>query len=157
MKPNPYGADLGDRDPLTALEETPQHIRRVVEGWSRERFEKSYAPGKWTARRLLVHLAQTDLALGTRVRFALSQEGYTAQAFSQDDWIAIDDGMDARTALDAWLALRKMNVIMFRSLPPAKRDRTFTHPEYGTLNVWWVVSQMAGHDIPQLEHFEMVK
>ncbi len=157
MKPNPYGADLGDRDPLTALEETPQHIRRVVEGWSRERFEKSYAPGKWTARRLLVHLAQTDLALGTRVRFALSQEGYTAQAFSQDDWIAIDDGMDARTALDAWLALRKMNVIMFRSLPPAQRDRTFTHPEYGTLNVWWVVSQMAGHDIHHLEHFEMVK
>lgn len=157
MKPNPYGADLGDRDPLTALEETPQHIRRVVEGWSRERFEKSYAPGKWTARRLLVHLAQTDLALGTRVRFALSQEGYTAQAFSQDDWIAIDDGMDARTALDAWLALRKMNVIMFRSLPPAQRDRTFTHPEYGTLNVWWVVSQMAGHDIHHLKHFQMMK
>src|SRR5688572_10511679 len=105
---NPYGDDLGDRDPLRALEETPDEIRRVVDGWSAQQFERSYAPGKWSARRLLVHLAQAELALTTRVRFALSTPGYAAQAFSQDDWIAIDDGMDARTALDAFLALRRM-------------------------------------------------
>jgi hypothetical protein len=157
MRPNPYGPDLGDRDPLQALEETPQQIRRLVEGWDAERLEKSYAPGKWSARRLLVHLAQTELALTTRVRFALSQEGYTAQAFSQDDWISVDDGADARTALDAYLALRRMNVAMFRRLSSAQRKREFTHPEYGTLDVWWVANQMAGHDIHHLRHFEMVE
>ena len=157
MTANPYAADLGDRDPLNALEDTPQQIRRVVEGWRADRFERSYAPGKWSARRILVHLAQTDLALGTRVRFALSQDGYTAQAFSQDDWIAIDDGMDAKTALETWLALRRMNVILFRRLTPAQRERTFLHPEYGLLNVWWVASQMAGHDIHHLKQFERVE
>ena len=156
MHPHPYAADLGDRDPLVALEETPQEIRRLVDGWSPERFERSYAPGKWSARRLLVHLAQTELALGTRVRFALSQDGYTAQAFSQDDWISVDDGTDARTALDAYLAIRKMNVAMFRRLTPALRERPFSHPEYGSLNVWWVANQMAGHDIHHLKHFKMI-
>ena len=155
MRANPYSADLGDRDPLTALETTPQQIRRIVEGWTPEEFEQSYAPGKWSARQLLIHLAQTDLALGTRVRFALSQDGYTAQAFSQDDWIGLDD-VDARTALEAWLAVRRVNAAMFRRLTPAQRERAFVHPEYGDLNVWWVVCQMAGHDIHHLRHFEAV-
>ena len=42
---------------------------------SDDRVEKSYAPGKWSVPRLLVRLAQAELALGTRVRFALSQSG----------------------------------------------------------------------------------
>ena len=75
MKPNPYGIALGNLDPLKALAETPQQIKRLVEGWSDERFERSYAAGKWSARLVLVHLAQTELALPTRARFALSQEG----------------------------------------------------------------------------------
>lgn len=157
MKPNPYGSDLGDRDPLQALEETPESIRRLVGGWSTDRLERSYAPGKWSARRLLVHLAQAELALGTRVRFALGQEGYTAQPFDQDDWIGIDDSMDARTALDAYLAMRRMNVAMFRRLTPAQRERAFSHPEYGTLTVWWVANQLAGHDIHHLGQLEMVE
>src|SRR5687767_6592268 len=107
MNQNPYAADLGNRDPITALGETPEQIRRTVEGWTDKDFERTYAPGKWSARKILVHLAQTELALGTRVRYALAQPGYAAQAFSQDEWMAADNGADARTALEAYLALRK--------------------------------------------------
>lgn len=156
MRPNPYGAELGERDPLIALEQTPGEIRRVVESWTPDRFEKSYAPGKWSARRVLVHLAQTELALGTRVRFALSQEGYAAQSFSQDDWLDADDGIDGKSALEAYLALRRMNVALFRRLSPAQRNRAFTHPEYGSLTVWWVATQLAGHDIHHLRQLESI-
>ena len=64
--------------------------------------------------------------------------------------------LDARTALNAYVALRKMNVALFRRLTPEQREREFTHPEYGSLNVWWVVNQIAGHDIHHLKHFEMI-
>jgi hypothetical protein len=156
MNTNPYAADLGDREPLKALSETPWQIQKIVDGWSESNFERSYAPGKWSARRLLVHLAQTELALGTRVRFALSQEGYTAQSLNQDDWLPVDDRMDARTALGAYLAMRQMNLSMWRTLSPEQKNRTFTHPEYGTLNVWWVAAQIAGHDIHHLRQFERI-
>ena len=157
MQKNPYGADLGNRDPLEALAETPERIRQIVSTWSAGRFERSYAPGKWSARQLLVHLAQTELALTARVRYALGGDGYTAQPFSQDDWIGIDASVDAGTALDAYLALRRMNVAMFRSLSPAQRERTFTHPEYGTLSVWWVAAQLAGHDIHHEKQIQQIK
>jgi hypothetical protein len=133
--PNPYGADLGNRDALEALGDTPGRIRSTVEGWTDAQFERSYAAGKWGARKLLIHLAQTELALGTRARFALSQPDYTAQAFSQDDWLPIDAWVDARTALDVYTTLRRLNLAMFRSMTPEQLSRSFAHPEYGTLTI----------------------
>lgn len=62
--PNPYGADLGNRDALEALGDTPGLVRSTVEKWTDAQFERSYAPGKWSARKVLIHLAQTELALG---------------------------------------------------------------------------------------------
>jgi len=154
--PNPYAADLGNRNPLEALNDTPERIRSIVEGWSPADLERSYAPGKWSIRKVLIHLAQTEIALPTRVRFALSQEGYVAQPFSQDSWLPIDDKADARTALDTYTTLRRFNVAMFGNLSAAQRERMFTHPEYGELTVWWVAQQLAGHDLHHLKQIQSV-
>jgi len=156
LPPNPYAADLGDRDPLDALSDTPGRIRKLVEGWSAERCERTYAPGKWTARQIIVHLAQTELGLTARARLALTLNPYTAQPFSQDDWLPIDEATDTTTALDAYTALRRFNVAMLKRLTPEQRARQFAHPEYGTLNVWWIANQLAGHDIHHLKHLEII-
>lgn len=157
VTPNPYGKDLGDRDPMEAFGETAERIRAVVERWPLGRMERSYAPGKWNARQILVHLAQTELALTTRARFALAQDGYAAQPFSQDDWMALDEGTDARTALDAYTNLRRFNVAMFRRLTPEQLQKTLSHPEYGELTVGWILAQIAGHDLHHLEQLERIK
>ena len=154
MHENPYASALGDRDPLQALAETPERIRQLVQAWPADRLERSYAPGKWSARQVIIHLAQTEMALPTRARFALAQAGYAAQSFDQDDWAPLDASLDAKTALDAYLAMRKMNVAMFRA---ADCGRTFTHPEYGELTVGWVAAQMAGHDLHHLKQLEQIR
>jgi uncharacterized damage-inducible protein DinB len=155
--PNPYGADLGDRGPLDALADTPTRIRELVQCWSDDQFERSYAPGKWSARQVLIHLAQTELALTTRARFALSQEHYNAQPFDQNEWMPIDAQAPARVALDAYLSLRQMNLAMWRSLTDEQRERSFTHPEYGGLTVWWIAAQMAGHDIHHFKQLALIE
>jgi uncharacterized damage-inducible protein DinB len=153
---NPYAEDLGDRVPIEALADTADHIRRLVERWSADDCERSYAPGKWSARQILVHLAQTELALSTRARFALAQPGYSAQAFSQDDWLSIDGGADARTALAAYTSLRSLNLAMWKRLTQEQLDRAFSHPEYGDLTVGWIMAQMAGHDIHHLKQLHAI-
>jgi hypothetical protein len=156
MHANPYQADLGDRDPYVALAETPQKIRALVEGWSDGMFERSYAPGKWSARKLLAHLAQTEVALGTRARYALTSPGYQAQSFDQDVWMPLDEGIDARTALDVYTSVRRMNLSMWRRLTDQQKNRPFYHPDFGELNVGWIAAQMAGHDIHHLKQFEQI-
>ena len=154
--PNPYADALGNRNPLDALGDTAERIRQLVSSWTNNDFEKSYAPGKWSARLILVHLAQTELALTTRARFALAQPGYTAQSFSQDDWLPIDEGADAQTALAAYTSLRGLNLAMWKRLTKEQVDRAFSHPEYGDLTVGWIMAQMAGHDIHHLKQLQAI-
>jgi hypothetical protein len=157
MSKNPYAADLGSADPLKALGETPRKIRTLLGKWSAKQWERTYAPGKWSARRILIHMAQAELALTTRVRFAASQDGYVAQPFDQDAWLLLDDHADGPTALDAYSALRRLNLAMFTGMTPAQRKRGFTHPEYGKLTSEWVAAQLAGHDIHHLKQLKQIK
>ena len=119
-------------------------------------FERTYAPGKWTARQILIHLAQTELALGTRARMALSTPNYAAQAFNQDRWMEIESRLSPSEALDALLALMTMNRAFFEGLSPADLATTLSHPEYGALTVDWILNQLAGHQIHHLQQLERI-
>lgn len=156
MTPNPYGDDLGDRDPLEAFLRTAEEIRTLVQDWPAERVERSYEPGKWSARKILIHLAQTEIGLTTRARLALTIPDYQAQPFSQDAWLPLDEQADARTALGAYTSLRRLNAAMFRGLTREQLAITFRHAEYGVLNVGWILAQMAGHDIHHLKQLKTI-
>jgi uncharacterized damage-inducible protein DinB len=153
---NPYQADLGTRNPLEALGETPARIQALVAQMNASDLARSYAPGKWTAAQLLVHLAQSELALTNRARMALSEPGYVAQPFDQDRWMARESASDGERALAAYLALREWNLQLFRSLSPADRATGFRHPEYGELTVDWLLAMIAGHELHHLPQFQMI-
>jgi hypothetical protein len=150
----PYSANLGDRDPVVAMRDSIERIATLTSGWSDAQFEQRYAPGKWTARQVLIHLAQTELALGTRARMALTTPGYVAQPFDQDLWMVRESGMSGAAAIAAFLAVARMNLELFQSLSPADREVALSHPEYGELTVDWILYQMAGHQIHHLRQIE---
>ena len=153
---NPYSVDLAGRDPLEALGDTPSRIRALTERWTPAQFERTYAPGKWTARQILIHLAQTEMALGARARMALCTNPYTSQPFDQNAWMARDVAVSGAVALNALVAMSAMNLALFASLSEADRATAFTHPEYGAISVDWLIHQMAGHQIHHLRHFEVI-
>src|SRR5262249_55887419 len=115
----PYTDDLDGRDPLDAMRDTLGRIQSRVAGWTPAQFDRSYAPGKWPARQILVHLAQTELALGNRARMALSTPHYAAQSFDQSQWMAIEPELAAVDALAMLVAANTMNRALFTSLEPA--------------------------------------
>ena len=112
----PYTTDLDGRDPIAALRDTTSRIGAIARGFSAADFERSYAPGKWSARQIMTHLAQTELALGTRARIALTTPNYAAQSFNQDQWMARESALDGRAALEAFLALAAMNTALFAAV-----------------------------------------
>ena len=152
----PYSQDLGDREPLTAMRETIERMRTLTAAWSPAEFERSYAPGKWSARQIFIHLAQTELALGTRARMAVATPNYTAQAFDQDTWMSKESSTGGREALEALVAANALNRAFFKALSPADRAAPFSHPEYGALTVDWIIHQMAGHLIHHLVQLEAI-
>ena len=152
----PYAADLAGREPIAALREAVDRIGALTRDWTPARFEESYAPGKWSARQILIHLAQTEIALGCRARMALATPGYTAQPFDQDQWIALESGSSGRAAAEVLTALNALNRALFASLSAADRARPFSHPEYGVLTLDWLIHQMAGHLLHHLKQLETI-
>jgi hypothetical protein len=153
----PYAGDLGERDPLAAIRDTADRIAGLARGWAPDRFERSWAPGKWSARQILTHLAQTELALGNRARMALATPGYVAQAFDQDAWIARETRLSGPEALETFLALAQMNVLFFDGLSTADRATRLSHPDYGELTLDWIIHQMAGHQVHHLRQLQGIE
>ena len=157
MSNNPYEKYVEGIDLLDSLEETPRRIAAIAGRWSDDSFGRSHAAGKWTAAKILIHLAQMEMVFANRLRFAATTEGYVAQSFEQDDWMAIEEQADGRTALDAYVALRRMNLALCRRLTQEQRQRAFEHPDFGRIDLNWILAQVAGHErhhLPQLEAIE---
>jgi hypothetical protein len=150
----PYTATLEGRDPIASIAEVLSRIGELSAGWTDQAFERSYAEGKWPARMILLHLAQSEMAFGTRVRMALTTPGYTAQPFNQDDWIGLESAAGGPDALRAFSALGVLNLTLYRSLSEAERQTSLSHPEYGQMTVNWIIYQQAGHQRHHLKQLE---
>jgi hypothetical protein len=146
-----YTKDLGDREPLAALRDSVARLTALTRGWSAADFERPWAPGKWTARQIVMHLAQTELALGVRARMALATPNYTAQPFDQDRWLGRETRLSGGDAVAAYAAICLMNVALFEALSPADREIAMAHPEYGSITVDWIIHTLAGHGIHHLD------
>lgn len=154
---NPYAKYLDARDALDVMDEATARLERLVSGWNVDRFSRTYAPGKWDARTILLHLAHTELAFGTRLRLALTTDPYVVQPFDQDEWLKIEPALDGPAALQAFLAFRRFNRPLFGALTADQKARRFTHPERGDLQVSWIAELLAGHTVHHLQQLEQIR
>jgi uncharacterized damage-inducible protein DinB len=151
----PYTAALEGRDPIESIRDVLSRVANLTARWSPHDLQRSYAPGKWTMGQILLHLAHSELAFGTRVRMALTTPGYTAQPFNQDQWMERESATAGADALQAFAALGAMNLALYSALSDADRRITLSHPEYGAMTVDWIIYQQAGHQRHHLKQLEM--
>lgn len=147
---HPYITELGDRDPVAILTETPQRLRALVDGLGEGAFTRTYEAGKWTVQQVIAHLLHAEIAFNFRIRQALAVENYVAQSFDQDDWMNSETATDGPTTLAAYASLRQFNLALYGSLQEADRARPFLHPELGAMTVGSILQLMAGHELRHL-------
>jgi hypothetical protein len=153
---NLYAAYLGDRDPLPVIAATPQLLAAQLDCLGPDRIERPYGPGKWNARQVLCHLADTELVFAFRLRQTLAEEHHVVQPMDQDRWAANYDAYGARAALDVFTAVRKWNLALIASVPPSAMSKPVTHPERGQLTFQVLIETMAGHDLNHLKQIESI-
>jgi len=153
----PVYTDLvGSKDSLSLLASTPNRIAELVRDWDEGRWSQTYAPGKWTAAQLILHLAHDEIGWCNRVRLALTVDGYVVQPYDGAQWVSTETPTDREVALAAYLALRRLNVILYRRIPAAKRARRFAHPELGEISIDWILQTLAGHDLHHFRHLQTI-
>ena len=77
---------LGPSDPLEVLEKTPAALRTSREGLSEREVAMAEAPGKWSVRHVLRHMADSEVVWGWRLRLVLAQDRPVLTGYDQDLW-----------------------------------------------------------------------
>lgn len=154
MNLNPYAMHLGDSDPMEVISTTAERLGRLTSGLGPDVCDRSPAPGKWSVREIIAHLADCEMVFGFRLRQTLSERNPILQPFDQGVWAQRYQVYDLPSATALFSAARGWNVKLLRGTSAAERKLPATHPERGEMTLWTIVETMAGHDINHLNQTE---
>jgi hypothetical protein len=153
---NPYAAHLGNRDALEVIAATPQQLQSLVDALGPERIEQAPAPGKWSAREVLCHLADGEIVFAFRLRQTLAEDHHVIQPFDQDSWASHYRSYDVHAALAVFSAVRQWNLALIRNASPQALSKKVTHPERGEMTFQTLIETMAGHSLGHLRQIERI-
>jgi hypothetical protein len=115
-----------------------------------------YAPGKWTARQILCHLADAESVLYDRLRRVISEPRQVIWAFDQDAWAAGLDydtfPMDISRALFA--AAREGVIHLAKREYERLGSKEFVHSETGLRTLKDEFDKIALHNAHHLKQIE---
>jgi len=105
------------------------------------------APGKWTVRQIVCHLADSELVGAGRLRRVIAENNPTLIGYDQDAWA---EHLDYRRrklslAVEMFRRVRAENFEILKDLPEATYARTGTHNERGAMTLLDLLRTYAEH------------
>lgn len=144
---------IGDRDPVAILEATLNAASRVLGTLRIDEHDRPEAPGRWSARDVVLHLVDAETVYAERLRIMLSVDGVVAYSpYDQEQRLARLRAIGA-TAIDALSDFRRLRGDSLRwieTVAPADHERTGIHPTRGRETVSQLIRRWAGHDLVHL-------
>ena len=157
--PERYREALGDDDPLLAMAEAPGRLRTLIRGLSEKHLAQRPAPGKWSIKEIVAHLADGEVVLGARYRFIAAHEKPVIQSYDQDAFVerlGVGNTTADELVADYELA-RAVNIGLLLRLPPESFDRVGVHEERGEESILTLATLYAGHDRVHLQQIETIR
>ena len=151
---NPYASHLGRENPIQILETTPTKLSALISTMSPPVVMQPRAPGKWSIRHILCHLADTESVFAYRLRQTIAEDHHVIQPYDQDKFAVGYESVSPQEALDAFTAFRNWNLALIKNVKPETMKKPVTHPERGTMTFATIVETMAGHDMNHLKQVQ---
>lgn len=150
---------LGDQDPVAVLRSTPDALDRFLAGVPESVTAAPEAPGKWSIRQVVAHLADSELVGGFRLRMVLAHDRPQLTGYDQDLWAERLDyrHADLRLAREQFAALRRANVRLWERLSAADLRRVGVHGERGEESLEHLRRLYAGHDLLHLRQLDRIR
>ncbi|MBZ5590905.1 MAG: DinB family protein [Acidobacteriia bacterium] len=139
---------------MSNLPETLERFRRgpellavVLTGVYGEETDFTPAPGKWSIRQIVAHLADGELVGAHRFRQVIAEDNPTLIAFDQDAWVANLDyaRRQPKQSLESFRRVRAENYELLKALPETAFERKGMHSERGALTLLQMLEYFADH------------
>jgi hypothetical protein len=150
---------LGDNDPVVVLRQTPAALERFLDTIPAQIAARPEAPGKWSIRDVIQHLADSELVGGFRLRMVLAHDRPPLVGYDQDLWASRLRYRDVelRDAFEQFTALRRGNVRLWQNLAAEDLIRVGLHGERGEESLEQMRRLYAGHDLLHLQQLERIR
>ncbi|HQQ76503.1 MAG TPA: DinB family protein [Thermoanaerobaculia bacterium] len=157
--PDRYLEALGGDDPVAAMAEAPDLLRRLVRGLTEKQLATRPAPGKWSIKEIVAHLADNEVVLGGRYRFIAAMDRPPLPGFDQDAFVANLGVGKAATGdlLDDFAMARAVNIGLLERVGESAWNRVGIHAERGEESLGRLVTMYAGHDRIHLAQVETIR
>ena len=144
---------------LDTLGELPQNMRTAVDGLEEDQLDTPYRDGGWTVRQVVHHVADSHMNCYSRVRFALTEDAPAIKLYSEKQWADLHDSLRAPVewSLELLEAMHARLLMLLRSLTPGQWQRTYVHPENGTMRLDQVASMYAWHSRHHVAHITALR
>src|SRR5919205_3360734 len=108
-------------------------VAASLEGFPEEQLSAHPIPGKWSAREIVQHLADSEMNAAIRLRKLLTEESPQIQGYDQDSYAARlrYNERDIAPALDALRGARATTGQLLDAMTDADWSRAGTHSESG--------------------------
>lgn len=137
----------------------PGLILQAVEGLTEEQLDTPYRDGGWTVRQVVHHLADSHMNAYIRAKLALTQREPLICAYDEAAWAKFDDA--SRAPIDVSLilitSLHDRWIRALRGLQPQDFERTFRHPEMGTVDIDTQLALYDWHGRHHLAHITSLR
>lgn len=159
MIPERYAQALGDDDPIEVLAETPDRLRKLVRGLTEAQLSRKPAPGKWSMKEIVAHLADGEVIVGSRYRFIAAHEKPPLPGYDQDAFVERLGPLNAKAVdlVDDFAMARAVNLGLLDRLPSDALDRVGLHAERGEESIRKMIAMCAGHDRVHLQQMETIR
>ena len=136
------------------IAQAPGALRRAVKGLNPQQVETPYRDGGWTVRQVVHHVPESHMNAYIRFKLALTEDDPTIKPYMEDRWAKTED-VEA-TPLEVSMALldslHDRWVRLLRSLKPDDWQRSFRHPELGTVSLERNLALYAWHGKHHVAH-----
>ncbi len=105
------------------------------------------APGAWSARQIVCHLADAEMIGAVRFRRVIAEDNPALDAYDQEAWAARLPYRDRKIsrALELFRKVRAENFNLLKALPEDTFSHTGIHAELGTITLRDLVQLYAEH------------
>src|SRR5918912_424969 len=143
-------------DIITRLESTRDLTLQYFD-LEADELARSYAPGKWSVRFILHHLADAEAVLSERIRRTISEPRQILQAFDQDAWAKELDYSQMPLALSRQIyeAMRAGIIHLATQHYDRSGHLEFIHSETGIRTLREEFDKVAAHNQQHLAQIEM--
>jgi len=134
-------------DLLERFRRGPEVLAVVLTGVFGEEEDFVPAPGKWSIRQIIAHVADAELVCAQRMRQIVAEDNPTLIAFNQEAWTRNLDyaRRKPKQSLESFRRVRGENYELLRGLPEAAYARTGNHSERGPITLRFQLELLAEH------------